>query len=414
MYAGDYAFYDPVEHDFIVGVKDKIGGFSFALQGLLATNQKSSEEIIAIPQEDGDAGMSAFFGHSTDVFYRTGNIDGIQNFAANAQVGYKAENFGVNAEYRFRGAQASMLYVREDQDDGDFLLSDQLGVLNSQNVSLNAWVKPLDALKIDLGVSATLPLETINSDSEFVTNYIAHSGTWDGWYAARCADDMAPLFGVTGGTELVFKPAASYAFEDLDLTLGLYADMKLNLYTLDSDDKTKFGKKYIGDTYSASDSKFLFKQAGLSANWNLDNDAVKAVNVYYGFDNSNSARLLNSLIGQVEFPYSIKATLAFALKNVKDTEAGKAFNEDANNPFGFAVGVSKQFKAAKKPTLYAQFVFNTDPFASFGSGQDNLRLDRANIGRFWVDGINQGQSKDDPVDWYDGRAALRVGIRWDI
>ena len=231
---------------------------------------------------------------------------------------------------------------------------------------------------------------------------------------------MAPLFGVNGGTELVFKPAVSYAFEDLGLTLGVYADMKLNLYEIEEGKYVQgkyvksFGEEWIGDTYGASDSNFLFKQAGLSANWNLDNDIVNAVNVYYGFDNSNSARLLNSLIGQVDFPYSIKATLAFALKTVKDTDAGKEFNADANNPFGFAVGVSKQFKAAKKPTLYAQFVFNTDPFASFGSGQDNLRLDRANIGRFWVDGINQGQSNDSPVDWYDGRAALRVGIRWDI
>ena len=57
---------------------------------------------------------------------------------------------------------------------------------------------------------------------------------------------------------------------------------------------------------------------------------------------------------------------------VKDTEKGKEFNADGNNPFWFAVGVSKQFKAAKKPTLYAQFVFNTDPFASFGSGQDTF------------------------------------------
>lgn len=410
MYAGDYAFYDPVEHDFILGVKDKIGGVSFAVQGLLSTHQKSSEDIIKIEQEDGDKGTSAFFGHSTDVFYRDTDL-GVQKIAANAQVGYKADMFNVNVEYRMRGAQASMLYVRENQDDGDFLLSDQLGVLNSQSVSLKASVNPMDALKIDLGVSAIMPLQTIKSDDDLVKNWKEHSGAWDGWYAARCADYMAPLFGVTGGAELIFKPAVSYSITD-SITLGVYADMKVNLYEIDN--SSGFGADYIGDTYSASDSQFLFKLAGLSLNWNTDGDVVKNVNAYYGLDNSNEVRLLNTLIGQVEFPGKIKATLGLALKTVKSTDAADAYDSDENNPFGFAVGVSKQLSVMKKPTVYAQFVYNTDPFASFGSGQDNLRLDRANVAPFWIDGINQGQSNPDPVDWYDGRAALRVGIRWDI
>ena len=65
----------------------------------------------------------------------------------------------------------------------------------------------------------------------------------------------------------------------------------------------------------------------------------------------------------------------------------------------------------KKPTLYAQFVFNMDPFKDFGDGQDALNLDRSN-----VNGIYDAEDRGavDPVDYYDGKAAVRVGIRWDI
>ena len=100
----------------------------------------------------------------------------------------------------------------------------------------------------------------------------------------------------------------------------------------------------------------------------------------------------------------------------ENTASNESFNSDENNPFAFALGVSKQFKAMKKPILYAQFVYNMDPFKHFGDGQDQLNLDRAN-----VNGSHQKEGKKvdgagciDPVDWYDGRGAFRVGIRWDI
>ena len=53
-----------------------------------------------------------------------------------------------------------------------------------------------------------------------------------------------------------------------------------------------------------------------------------------------------------------------------------------------------------------------DPFAHFGSGQDNLNLDRANVKGSWAKESKYGDV--DAVDFYDGRAALRCGIRWDI
>ena len=82
-----------------------------------------------------------------------------------------------------------------------------------------------------------------------------------------------------------------------------------------------------------------------------------------------------------------------------------------NNPFAFAVGVAKQFDKLKKPTVYAQFVYNTDPFKHFGDGQDQLNLEGANV-KGSVE--KEGAGNIDPVDWYEGRAAVRVGVRWDI
>ena len=65
----------------------------------------------------------------------------------------------------------------------------------------------------------------------------------------------------------------------------------------------------------------------------------------------------------------------------------------------------------KKPTVYAQFVYNMDPFKHFGDGQDALNLNRSNVNGSWE---KESAGKIDAVDWYDGRAAMRVGIRWDI
>ena len=74
---------------------------------MIATHQKSSKDILA---DNESTNTTDYFGYSTDVWYRTGDFDGIRNIAANAQVGYENDTFGANLEYRMRGAQASMLY----------------------------------------------------------------------------------------------------------------------------------------------------------------------------------------------------------------------------------------------------------------------------------------------------------------
>ncbi len=419
MYDDKYMFSDPVEHDFILGAKNTFavgdGKLDIAVQGLVATHQKDSDKIKKDNIEatgkytSGFAGsapdcIGQYFGHSTDVFYRTGDIDGAKNFAGNVQVGYKAETFGANVEYRFRGAQASMLYLRENHDDGTFDLSGTLGVLNSQRIGFNGFVNPTEALSINLGVTAEMPLEKLDSSDTFVKGYVDNLASW---YGSRHLSENTPLFGIDSGVEMTFKPAATYAISD-NMTIGAYADMNFKNYDVGND---AFGTKYIGEKYSASDSKFRFKKAGATFSMTPDSDIVKGVNVYYGLDMSNKVKYFNTLIGQVNFPMDITANLAIGLKTENTAAKDSGFDSDVNNPFAFAVGVSKKFKGMKKPTLYAQFVFNMDPFKDFGDGQDALNLDRANVGGIY-DAEDRGSV--DPVDYYDGEAAVRVGIRWDI
>ena len=428
MYNDEYMFSDPVEHDFILGAKmDGIevgdGRLRWALEALLATHQKDTKEICDINlKEDPDQGkMVDYFGYSTDVWYRTTEFKGLENLAANAQVGYKADLFNIDLEYRLRGMQASMLYLRENHDDGTFDLSNTLGLLNSQKVSLNAWVKPVDGLQIDLGVAAEMPLTEIKYTDEACKIYGEQLQTW--WRERRFLDEDSPIFGRKGGAEFTFKPAVSYTFEDLGLTIGAYGDMNLSAYSWSD------GNDEDNNKYSQTDSSFRLKKAGASVAFKLDNDIVKDINVFYGFDMSDSvamsagddpksidifdsARIFNTLIGQVNFAGDITANIALGLKTKNEFSTTKdAFDEKLNNPFAFAIGASKRFKAMKKPTVYAQFVYNMDPFKHFGDGQDQLNLDRSNVNGSWA---KEGKGKIDAVDWYDGRAAVRVGVRWDI
>ena len=417
MYDG-LIFDDPVEHDFILGAKNTVsagdGKLSFAVQGLIATHQKSSKDILA--DNPSSTNTTDYFGYSTDVWYRTGDFDGIKNIAANVQVGYKAETFGANVEYRMRGAQASMLYLRENHDDATFDLSNTLGVLNSQRVGLSGWVKPIDGLQIDLGVTAEMPLQQIKPDDEFVVAYNTDTEGRQSWYKSRFSSDNDPLYEIESGAEFVFKPALSYTLEDYGITFGVYGDLYYNAYSYY--ENVQYDENHIRydandgrNKYSCSDSQFRFKKGGLSMNVSPDSDIIKGVNVYYGLDMSNKVRYFNTLVGQVMFPGDVTANLAFGIKTENTASADESFDSDVNNPFAFAVGVSKRFKAMKKPTLYAQFVYNMDPFKHFGDGQEQLNLDRANVNGSVA---KEAEGDIDPVDWYDGRAAVRVGIRWDI
>ena len=406
MYNGDYMFTQPVEHDFILGAKNTFntdaGQIKVALQGLLATHQMSTADLLAA----GATNMPDYFGYSTDTWYRSTKFDGLQNIAANARVGFKADTWSVNAEYRMRGMQASMLYLRENHDDGTFDLSSTLGVLNSQRIALDGTVNLMDdALNLNLGVTAEMPLSEIKAGDEAYDVWNSQLQGW--WISRRFIDEDCPIFNRKGGAEFTFKPAVTYTMDVDSMTFGAYADMNLAAYQwsegIDASEANK---------YACSDSPFRVKVAGASFSMKPEySELVKGINVYIGQDMSDTDRWFTTAIGKVSLKddWTVNAALGFKYENV--LSANNAFNADTNNPFAFAVGASKQFKAMKKPTVYAQFVYNMDPFKHFGDGQDALNLNRSNVNGSWE---KEGDGKIDAVDWYDGRAAMRVGIRWDI
>ena len=297
--------------------------------------------------------------------------------------------------------------------------SDSSLMTNSQVCSLNAAKALMDGgIGLNLGVTAEMPLEQIKPDNEFAVAYLTASEGRQSWYASRFGGDNDPLYEIENGAEFTFKPEVTFDLNELayvPVKLGVYGDMNYNAYNYYEDIKyddshIRYDDNKDENKYGCSDSQFRLKKAGLYANIKPDSDILKGVNVYYGFDLSNKTRWFNSLIGQAMFPGDITANLAIGIKT-ENMLSDNSFDSDTNNPFAFAVGVSKQFKALKKPVVYAQFVYNMDPFKHFGDGQDNLNLDRANV-KGSIE--KEGAGDIDAVDWYDGKAAVRVGIRWDI
>ncbi|WP_294428990.1 glycogen-binding domain-containing protein [uncultured Treponema sp.] len=404
MFDGDVMFEDSVERDFVFGLKEKLnladaGSITFAAQGLMATHQKTSDDL-------GNA-IADYMGYSTDVFYRSGD-NSINNMAAEAKLIYDAaeQAWGVTVDYRLRGAEASMLFLRENHDDGTFDLSETLGVLNSQNIGLSAYANLMeDALYLALDANAALPLKHLEGDSDVVTGW-SKEAVWNngkGWYASRCGSEMMPLFGIKSGAEFKINPTAAYYLTD-DISITLDAGFKYDAYKYDGDDDGEMNK------YAASDSAFLFKNAGITLEYSDVSDVIKNLNLYYGLDNSNDTRMFNTLVASATLPMDFKVSAAFGLKTVKSTDAADGYNKDLNNMLGFALGVSKQIKRIKSPILYAQFVYNMDPYKKFGDGQDQLALNGANVSDRWdkqLGGI-------DAVDYYDGYAAIRGGIRWEF
>ena len=414
MYDSDVIFEDAVEHDFIFGAKEKLniadaGSITFAAQGLVATHQMTSDEL----REKNSKGVVDYTGYSTDVFYRSGD-NSTNNMAGEFKVSYDANEkvWGLALDYRMRGPEASMLFLRENHDDGTFDLSETLGVLNSQNIGFSGYANLLDdSLYLALDATAALPLKHLGADSDVVKGYFKETAWWtednkEGWYSKRCSSEMDPLFGVKSGAKMKYEPTIAYYLTD-DISLTLNAGLKYNAFTYDDDFK-ELGKT---NKYEASDSQFLFNNAGLTLEWSEFSDVIKQMNVFYGLDNANAVRLFNTLVAEVTLPMDFKVSAAFGLKTVKGTDAAEDYDKDENTKFGFALGVAKQIKRIKSPILYAQFVYNMDPYKKFGDGQDGLALNGANVTDRW-DGNNVGGI--DAVDYFDGYAAIRGGIRWEF
>ena len=396
MYGKDYQFYAPVENDIIIGAKGKVGDVTLAAQGLVAVHNKSTEDLLGADYEHaGDLWKAAdYFGYSTDIFYRSGDFDGIENIAANVQASYKNELFSAKAEYRIRGAEASMLYIRNNHDDNDLRLKDMLGAPNSQRVTVDLGFNATDALSIGLNAYMETEAKHYDTDSEILEG-VVHC--WAGGYANS---KYTPIF-LDSGCEFELTPSITYKLDDVTgftSSVNGYGIMDIAAYKVlgASDDYE----------YAASDSKFLFKYAGISFSAEKINDVITGLNVYYGLDNSKDALLGNTLIAKVALPKNLEVSGGIGIRSVKNTDAGDAYNDDALNPFGFAIGVSKKLNAIKSPKLYAQFMWNMDIYKGFGDGPAELNI---------KNGANLGNWKyEEGLGRYNGAGALRIGLHWNF
>ena len=285
----------------------------------------------------------------------------IAGTASNVQVTYTADMFDVTLGFRHRGNQANMMYVEEGADDHTNI-SDQLGDLNHLKFWVDGNVTPIDMLTVGATIGAQKALDTEGMD-----------------------DESKSLM------KLNIEPKVTVRLTDvigIDTTIDAYGKM----YAL-TNDSARF------DRGTEDGSAFILGEAGLQYNMGAINDVIGGINVKYALDNGNDdgscSQLFNTLLAEVKLPLGITAQAGFGIRTANGEYA------DPNAPFGAFLGAWKKLDTIlQKPIVYAQFVYNMDPYMDFGDGQEQFNLD--------------GYTLDNGVSNYEGLAAIRLAMRWEI
>ena len=298
---------------------------------------------------------------TSDVTVTDPDASFIDGTASNVQVTYAADMFDVTLGFRHRGKQANMMYVEEGADYHTNI-SDQLGDLNKLKFWVDGNVTPIDMLTVGATVGAEKDLNTKD-------------------YTTEAKSLM----------KLNIEPKVTVRLTDvigIDTTIDAYGKM----YAL-TNDSAKF------DRGTKDGSSFILGEAGLQYNMGAINDVIGGINVKYGFDNGNDddacSQLFNTLLAEVKLPLGFAVQAGFGLRTANGEAA------DPNAPFGAFLGAWKKLDTIlQKPIVYAQFVYNMDPYMAFGDGQEQFDLD--------------GYTLDKGVSRYEGLAAIRLAMRWEI
>ena len=298
---------------------------------------------------------------TSDVTVTDPDASFIAGTASNVQVTYTADMFDVTLGFRHRGSQANMMYVEEGADDHTNI-SDQLGDLNHLKFWVDGNVTPIDMLTVGATIGAQKALDTEGMD-----------------------DESKSLM------KLNIEPKVTVRLTDvigIDTTIDAYGKM----YAL-TNDSARF------DRGTEDGSAFILGEAGLQYNMGAINDVIGGINVKYALDNGNDdgscSQLFNTLLAEVKLPLGITAQAGFGIRTANGEYA------DPNAPFGAFLGAWKKLDTIlQKPIVYAQFVYNMDPYMDFGDGQEQFNLD--------------GYTLDNGVANYEGLAAIRLAMRWEI
>ena len=351
----DTMFSHIYETDVILGYKGTFGPVTVKMNGLWSGFGDGDLSV-----NDNKIYKSKYVPAASDVGPVSSDAPFLDGTASNVQVTYTADMFDVTLGFRHRGVQANMMYVEEGADDHTNI-SDQLGSPNTMKFWLEGNVTPIEMLSIGavVGAEKTLDTEDLKGDAKSLM-------------------------------KLNIEPKVSVKLTDvigIDSSVDAYG--KMYAYTNDS---TKFKRG------TEDGAAFILGEAGLQYNMGAINDVIGGINVKYALDNGNDDescdQLFNTLLAEVKLPLGFTVQAGFGLR----TANGDA--DAPNAPFGAFLGAWKKLEVLQKPIVYAQCVYNMDPYMDFGDGQEQFNLD--------------GYTLDNGVGNYEGAAAIRLAMRWEI
>lgn len=345
------------ESDYILGYRGKYGPVTVKANGLI--NYYGSDKV-------GDKYKSLYAPSSSDVGVVDDDIDDkINDTAANINVNYVDDIFDAKVGFRYRGAQASMMYVEQGADDHDHI-EDNLGKLNRYRVWFDVSAAPTEFFTIGLNPY----MEKTFSKKEKLSDNT----------------EMKYSFNDKDNTLFYIKPYGDFylgEFVDLDATISFYAEAKH--VTKDADKFTNGGLKESKDS--------ILEEAGLKFETKFEDGPVSSLSVMYGYDANDDDCVLHTVIAEAGLPLGINAQAGAGMRTID----GEVVDY---NPFGFFLGLNKQINKTYNTILYTQFVYNMDPYKEFGDGQDTLNLDEYTL--------------DSDANYFWNQAAFRIALKFDF
>ena len=398
-YLGDGLFYKPFEQDIIFGAKNKFGDNLTIAAQMAFTLYDNYDEAVAERDanynKDTDylswANMRGY-ASSAIAFADEGSFDFIKHTAGEVKVSYDSDILNISADYRYRGAEQNLLFVTDHhKTGGKSTQSDQLGKINSQRITLDATVKPTDALTINV-----VPyFETVLSTDDWKLYHDALAGMSGSFYCNRNRN----AFHSEDGKRFAISEKVDFDMSDIIGKSSAVSLVSNQEFVTEDEDK-----------FAGYDSKALMNNFGVKFSLGDLGDTLQGIDIYYGLNNDNDYMMFNTLIGSLNFKGNTRVDAFVGIRSLTP----EFDDADLNHPVGFGVGVSKQLKRAKKPTVYAQFVYDMDPYNEFGDGQDQLNLSNYGAGDHYVYAGDGDTVKCDSVYYYYGAAAVRMGIRWSF
>lgn len=351
----DSIFDEIYEADYILGYSTRYLGLG--IQANLLMNIWGAEKKVT---DDGVEYRQLYTPSSSDVVNALPEAELIENMASAVRLSYDLTRFRAGKAslgYRFRGSQANLMYVK--QDGGDNRLSDQLGYRNTQYVYVNYTLPPL-VNSLSAGINA-------GSESVLYKNgrHIPYNNP----------DNVI----------INFNPWFDYDLRYLRLNARVWGYMDMSVRTAEEDRIRRGG----------SESAFLFSKAGIRVETGMIHRAVRGVEVFAGFDNQEENYWYNTYLATVKLPRRWNAQGGFMMR------IPQGDTDNNPNPLGFFAGAVHRLPIISRPVLYAQFLWNMNPYKGFNDGIHNYDLDGY---------LTSGWARNS----YSGDAAIRAGLRWEL